>query len=544
MRLIILIFVLFVSEAVQAQDWIGAAAALSGCASAEELDQNTLDHYEYLHLHRVRINGGRITSLLTPYQVATVQDYRRRCGDILSPAELALVDGFSPEKVRALEPFITFESSHRPGEAVQDTLRIRIKAILRADMNSVAGKLLADGGDAAQAGFARRYYYDGRSGGSFFASCGFPGGRFLAGCFNLRYGEGLLFWSGLSMDQTSTIDGFSRRGAGLSPSLSWSGEGTQRGFAGEYSRGIWNGMAFISENAVGGHISALSLSGSYGLGFKYENGLNASADIRQHLWGADFFGEAAIRPGAWAAVGGARVPFSDALSGAIRLEASPSAWTGRKYGEYSAALGLKYLGGGYVSIAGKTGFGSSEKRHSIDAVAKLRLLPIPFADPCRRELKFTVSWGFRPDSLLRLDTRAIARFRSYEPTRAELRSDMLLSDGRVSVKLRIHGSWCEGPGVLSYGELGYAPGEFQIWFRSMAYYTSSWASRIYVYERDVPGSFSVPACYGSGRSVSIMASHTLTLRRFRMKNALRAFVTEQKKSGTKAGLKFQTTIEF
>jgi hypothetical protein len=544
-----------------AQEWVEAAVALSGSASAEEIDQGTLDHYEFLYHHPVRINGSRLSALLTPYQVATVLDYRHRCGDILSPAELALVDGFSPEKVRAMEPFISFESSRKPGDALVDSLRLGVKAIARAELNCIAGKLMVDGGDAVQAGYARRLYFDGRSGGSFFATCNYPGGRFLAGCFNLRYGEGLLFWSGLSMDQTGTTDGFSRRGGGLSPSWSWSGEGTYRGFAGEYSHGVCNAMAFVAENAAGGRISALTRTGSYGLNFKYQDGFAASADVKQRLWGADFFGEAALGvssaishanssviPSAvegshlrWSALGGVRLPLADGLSAALRLQALPSAWTGRKYGEYSAAIGVKYGGGGYVPIAGKTGFGSSERRHSVDAVAQVRLLPIPGSDPRRHELKLTASWGFRPDSLLRLDSRIIVRYKSYEPWRAELRTDALLSDGLVSLKLRLHGAWCNGPGFLAYGEAGYTPGPWQLWFRCTSYHTSAWSSRIYVYERDIPGSFSVPACYGIGQSLSLLASHTLRLRRFRLKSALRAGVAFKDKAIPT--LKFQLTAE-
>ena len=545
MRHLALISALLISAVMHAQEWVEAAVALSGCASAEEIDQGTLDHYEFLYHHPVRINGSRLSALLTPYQVATVLDYRHRSGDILSPAELALVDGFSPEKVRALEPFISFESSRKPGEALTDSLRLGVKAIARAELNSIAGKLMVDGGDAVQAGYTRRLYFDGRSGGGFFASCSYPGGCFLAGCFNLRYGEGLLFWSGLSMDQTSTLDGFSRRGGGLSPSWSWSGEGTYRGFAGEYSRGPWSAMAFAAENAAGGRISALTRTGSYGLNFKYQDGFAASADVKQRLWGADFFGEVAIGfPYRWAAIGGVRVPLGESLSAALRLQALPSAWTGRKYGEYSAAAGVKYGGGGYVPIAGKTGFGSSEKRHSLDAVAQVRLLPIPGSDPRRHELKLTASWGYRPDSLLRLDSRLIVRYRSYEPWRAELRTDALLSDGLVSLKLRLHGAWCNGPGFLAYGEAGYTPGSWQLWFRCTSYHTSAWSSRVYVYERDIPGSFSVPACYGRGQALSLLVSHTWRARRFRLKSGLRASCTwSDKKPGPSPGLKIQCTLE-
>ena len=526
------------------QEWLEAALVLSGCATAEETDQSVLDHYEYLHLRRVRINGGRLQELLTPYQIASVQDYRHRYGDILSPAELALVDGFSTEKVKALAPFLSFASSRLPGAAVTDTLQLRVKAMSRADFSSVAGKLLVDAGDAAQAGYARRYYFDGRRGGSFFATCNYPGGRFLAGNFNLRFGEGLLFWSGMQINTLSSADGFSRRGGGLSPSWSLGGEGTFRGFAADYSRGAWGGMAFVSESGWGGRLSAIGQSGSYGLNLLCSGGrYSMSADIKQRLIGADFFGEAAVSRGRWALVGGTRFPLSDEVSAAFRLQALPSSWTGRKYGEYTAAAALQYRGGKYVKIAGKSGFGSSELMHGLDAVASFRLLPVPLEDPGRKEFRTVVSWGFRPDSLIRTDTRFILRLRSYEAARAELRADAQVSDGTVSARLRLHGAWCGSPGFLAYAEYGWQ-GKVQLWLRGTVYRTGSWASRIYVYERDVPGSFSVPACYGEGSSLSLLCAHSYKARHFRLKSGLRGWISAAKKPGTKAGLRVQFTLEY
>ena len=41
--------------------------------------------------------------------------------------------------------------------------------------------------------------------------------------------------------------------------------------------------------------------------------------------------------------------------------------------------------------------------------------------------------------------------------------------------------------------------------RATVFGIDSWADRIYVYERDVPGSFSVPAYYGRGYALSLYA---------------------------------------
>ena len=48
-------------------------------------------------------------------------------------------------------------------------------------------------------------------------------------------------------------------------------------------------------------------------------------------------------------------------------------------------------------------------------------------------------------------------------------------------------------------------GEAALWVRATVFGIDSWADRIYVYERDVPGSFSVPAYYGRGYALSLYA---------------------------------------
>ena len=540
------ILLLFGTLSAAAQEpWTEGMLYLTGASSVEELDQSTLDAYEYMHLHPLRLNQDserHLSKLLSPYQIASLSDYRHRCGDVLSPMELALVDGFSQEKVQALLHFVSFASSRLPGEAVDDTLRIRTNLQSRVDLRSAGMKARSHVGESAEAGFAFRHYWEGGRSGTFYASVG----SVIIGDFNLRYGEGLLLWSGMQINSYSTVDSYSRRGGGLSPSWSYTGDGTYRGFAGECSFGRFGAMAFVSGQGLGGRLSAMSRSGTYGLNLIASPGsLRMSADVRRNIRGVDVFGEAGIDPlnWSWAAAGGTRIPISEDLDAALRLGAVPSAWSGKSSGEYSLDAGIRHRGGKYVGIAGKSGFGSSERRSCLDVTARFRMIPIPLKAPDRREAKLQAGWAFRIDSLVKLEERLVLRYRNYEPFRGEFRSDVRISDGLMNYSARAHGSWCGGPGGLVYCEAGYTPGNWQLWLRGTMYRTSGWASRIYVYERDVTGSFSVPACYGRGGSVSLYGAWTGRLRHCRLKAAGRGYI-DMKKPDITAGLRFFFSVDF
>ncbi|MBR1488089.1 MAG: hypothetical protein IJ603_04285 [Bacteroidales bacterium] len=70
-----------------------------------------------------------------------------------------------------------------------------------------------------------------------------------------------------------------------------------------------------------------------------------------------------------------------------------------------------------------------------------------------------------------------------------------------------------------YAELGWKPSEaFSVYGRGGIFKVDDWDDRIYVYERDAPGSFTVPARYGRGWDAALYAAwrparrHSLWLR--------------------------------
>ena len=84
------------------------AMYLGGAATEEEADPSLVERLESRLGRPVRINSKRLDpELLSPYQRASIADYRRRSGDILSWEELSLVDGFGTEAVKALRPFLS-----------------------------------------------------------------------------------------------------------------------------------------------------------------------------------------------------------------------------------------------------------------------------------------------------------------------------------------------------------------------------------------------------------------------------------------------------
>ena len=99
-----------------------AFLALTGALYAEDMGEEEVERLDALRSHPLKINlvsRSRLveSGLFTPYQAASVIDYRNRNGDILSAAELAAVDGFSIESVAVYLPFISFESFALPGKS-------------------------------------------------------------------------------------------------------------------------------------------------------------------------------------------------------------------------------------------------------------------------------------------------------------------------------------------------------------------------------------------------------------------------------------------
>ena len=111
-------------------------------------------------------------------------------------------------------------------------------------------------------------------------------------------------------------------------------------------------------------------------------------------------------------------------------------------------------------------------------------------------------FSWMPDSAHKLSCQLSASYDSgFDLKKYYVKATYQLQiDSSMTISSRIHCSYSERFGILSYieGKYGWGEGLFSLLLRATAFNVPSWDSRIYTYERDIPGSFSVPAYYGTG----------------------------------------------
>ena len=506
---------LFFNQVYAQDDILRAALYLSGASSEEEIDQDWIQRLEAMG--KVRVNSNHIRpGLLTDYQIATLADYRATSGDILSWEELMLVDGFGREAVEALRPFLSLESRRLPGSA--DTVRTRAEALVRTTLKNVGVKAKVTGDHWRIGGAWRSPDWTAH------AEADTRFGRLVLGDFNVRYGEGLAQWSGFSMESLSTVDAFIRRSSGIAPVWSYNSSSVHRGAAYEHGGRHWRASAWGTLDKVfGAHGEYLGRWGHAGgtLAWMPSEGLSASLEGRLNLRGIDGTAEVAYRNQAFAGKASARWKVGEKGKLAAQLRALPSKFSAKKNGEYALAAGYSLQGGRWVSLAGRTGFGSSVPLYKLSVTLDAALLPLVGVDPRRLQVRGYATWDWQFASAWSLALRLTERFRNYEHSRTDLRLDTKFAIGPWLSVLRFEAVRCDAWGLLTYLEGGYKDESLSAYLRVAAFEIDQWDDRIYCYERDAPGTFSVPAYYGRGLSASLVAGYKLRLGRFVLKAYLR-----------------------
>ena len=145
-------------------------------------------------------------------------------------------------------------------------------------------------------------------------------------------------------------------------------------------------------------------------------------------------------------------------------------------------------------------------------------LPFRLGLPGRTQRKVNSSTGIDGT----ISVRSLSRFRPSQslPFRQDLRCDLKLELNRLKLNTRCNLLWCRNFAMLGYIEPGFSDRFFSLWFRLTGYSVPSWDDRISTWERDIPGSFTVPARYGKGLALSCTSS--LTIQRKRLRHRLNA----------------------
>lgn len=579
----------------QSDNLMKAILYLCGADSEEELDGQEVERFAMLASRPLEINlssRSRMVSsgLMSQYQVASLMDYRSRDGDVLSVSELAAVDGFGEEYANALKPFISFASKALPGQTESGSKRLTHEALARSAVKGEAfnygAKYRMNYGGTFEFSSAARTKYSDKDQfppSAWSMNMTYYGkrklGKVIIGDFNARFGQGLTLWSGMSMSGLSTSSSFSRRPSGLSPSWSWSGIGSHRGVAADLTAGRMVFSTFVSLPGLrswcesgkpaeislmtGANVTRYSRNGQFSItGYCLTGPMNMSAepqggklsgDFRYSWRGVDYFGELA-----WDFAGespGAVLGVVFPLGGDWKLSSAVHSYSSDFCSDYSGGMRS------WTKTSDEHGVAIGLEKSGAFLTADLA---VKDGDRSKRQVRVLFKLPLQLTGTSVLSIRIIERFRPYEEIlkyRTGARCDLDWSSSGLSARYgpadkpawkirgRIEGLLCRSLAGLTYLEGGRKTDRFSAYLRGTIFIADNWDDRIYSYERDAPGNFTVPAYYGRGWSLSAVAGckfrfgkgKTLKLY-FRASAVAYSFMKEPKPSVTEA--KIQAVMAF
>ena len=404
-------------------------------------------------------------------------------------------------------------------------------------------------------------------------------GRILLGDYSARFGQGLLLWSGFSIAGFSSVQSFRRNASGLSASSSFTrtlhGIGLDLTLGRSTISAVWSTpVQSTTPRLLALNYNHIFRTYSTGATLLADPGrlYAASIDFRAGLPRLSLSGEFAFEllpasASAALATASAAVPSLAAPAVAASASVAPvsaasatpqpdlpaaifvpagllsAVWT-PSYGNRLAVL-ARYYPQNWSQLAAsppssfstaKDEFGSAflfqSARYTLSLDLARRLseanwqyrllasanLPFRLGLPGRTQRKINSSTCIDGT----ISVRSLSRFRPSQslPFRQDLRCDLKLELNRLKLNTRCNLLWCRNFAMLGYIEPGFSDRFFSLWFRLTGYSVPSWDDRISTWERDIPGSFTVPARYGKGLALSCTSS--LTIQRKRLRHRLNA----------------------
>lgn len=273
------------SQSVVTQEIVEDVLESAGEELSDDNDiQEIMDDLENFRQNPLKINladAGELAKLhlLSEMQINSLIDLRRKTGPIFSIYELASVDGFSPEVLEKLEPFISFETASvlpvrkrssdellmRGGrsfpepedqdkyEGAVEKYYLRYRHVAADFSFGAVGE--KDAGEAFFRGSNKRGldFYSG------FANfrVGKQENQIFAGDYRFTFGQGLVAWQGFSTGKSAAATQVFRSGRGIA-SYSSSGENLfSRGIAAKLRFGKFAFEPFLSVLNVDASVDSL-----------------------------------------------------------------------------------------------------------------------------------------------------------------------------------------------------------------------------------------------------------------------------------------------
>lgn len=568
----------------------------TGADTPEEMDSDEYERLYSLIGRKLKINTSgrnrlRSSGLLTDYQIASLLDYRKRHGAIYSFAELAALDGFGTDFTTYLKPFISLEAEGKHGPEVN---------VVSHDVDIRGSMKLQDNTMDPRYGYGVKYHFE--IGSRFEASLttsrslsygiSYPDVfsvsisyelrklplRVIAGKFNARFGQGLALWNGMTMSGLSSPASFLKTSSGLSASSSFTGSSAFTGVAADLTAGrlaVAGLIAFPKRDGYSllpavniswyGRNSKLSLT-HYGelrlsenSGILLTEDMKSSADIAMCINGTDVFAETAYDwvHTAVASLAGIRFPVSESLNLAVIARYYQVAYAptysgavssgSRCRNEHGASVAGRLVTGRRITINGAEGFGSTINKFMGNLSCDFSYHPENHKyDIKDMRFKAVADFQFMMSSAFRLDMKITEKLRTVEiKNRTDFRTALHYLSPLFSVSVRSDFTVCKSLAFSAYAEGGYKGRILSVYLREGIFLVDDWDSRIYIYERDIPGSFNVPALYGRGLWTAATASYRFSRwGRLHMRAAYTSYPFMKETKPGKAELKFQLSFRF
>ena len=261
----------------------------------ENIDfQQILDDLSYLSQHPISINSASREELqqlffLSEFQIDDLIEFKNKTGQIYSLYEMAVIEGFNPDLLHKLEPFLSFEiqENNRQNKRPENDI---IGRSTRAFSNSEDGVK-----DPNFKGSMERYYVrfkhssgnlgygivsEKDPGETFFAgsnkhgfdylgayanfTIGSSGQKLFLGDYRVNFGQGLVANQGFSMGKSAETTQIFHSGPGVRSSSSTDENQFFRGIASQLKLGPLNFIPFVSFRTLDANIDTIDGKSSFG----------------------------------------------------------------------------------------------------------------------------------------------------------------------------------------------------------------------------------------------------------------------------------------
>lgn len=445
------------------------------------------EDYQRLNINSLSREELLALEMLTPFQVESILEYRSKYGDILSSSELMAIDGFVEENVEALAAVLLFEPSPpSEGRRTRQVITARVKKPFAKDGFATTAKYCLTSGKIGVGAVI-----DNDPGEKFpdFVSAFASFKGFVAGDFRARFGQGLAVWKGMSFNSLGEPSALAGRESGITPYTSSDEENYLRGVGWSGKVGATSLNAFASVKGKSGAVNASRVFGRWKIGSTAVCGV----DKYGHLWangGVDFYGSA----GHLRCFG--ELATNERLAPAVKLGALwrpvyelEAGWKGWIYAPaYTAPQGASSL---KDQIGTEAAVRYTFKRWKFNANVQCRWKPS------------SAQWSFKYRIAAQYDF-AEGSSLAYHFRNGQHRFNFKWAAGPWSFGCRAEGNLS---GYGFFGEASYREPRLEVTARITYYDTDGWNSRIYLYERNLPQSFSTMAYYGKGTGAYLVVKY-------------------------------------